>query len=371
MESTAFLKDKEINILLFNHADIGISQYNYALGTGLFDFISFPKKEVEWIFNWLCQLFQNLDQVSDDEYYEHIRRILQSVIQYCPNLYFYCLTYIEFYKNYKSNAGRAINDLLNFADDIDKVIEANKDMRFKLMMEQIIYLCDDKQNLDRNFAVIGQDIGSLLTEDIMIKKKKYKNDIAEIISIKTEGMSLEECLYNIEVKKEEYEYYGRPKHVDYMPYPTPPFINGQHDYSESKIQPMHRITNASDLLYLEFISMIQEDITINRCKFCKRYFTPLRRKDAKYCENVDNELGKPCNKVAPRVLYDQRKAENPITQVYTKAYHRMMSRFRKGKLNQQELYDWQTKAANKRDACKKGEMSLEELTTWLKSNEIM
>jgi len=201
----------------------------------------------------------------------------------------------------------------------------------------------------------------------MIKKKKYQNDITEVLNNKTNDiMTLEECLYIFEMENEQFEYYGRSKNVDYMPYPRPAVIDGQHDYSKSKIIPMNRIANANDLLYIEFISMIQANLPINTCKFCKRYFTPLKRRDAKYCENVDNELGKPCNKVAPRVLYNQKKAEDPITQVYTRAYHRMMSRHRNGKLSQKELCEWQNLAAKKRDECKSGGISLSELIEWLK-----
>lgn len=59
--------------------------------------------------------------------------------------------------------------------------------------------------------------------------------------------------------------------------------------------------------------------------------------------------------------------ENPLN-VYQKYYKRYFARVKAGSLKEQKFRQWQYEAVQKRDACLKGTMPLEQFKDWLEGS---
>jgi hypothetical protein len=68
--------------------------------------------------------------------------------------------------------------------------------------------------------------------------------------------------------------------------------------------------------------------------------------------------------------YEKKVAENPVWEVYKKAYRRFNSRTRTKKMTQTEFLRWSEQAAEKRDECLAGKLSFEEFAAWLEQGRI-
>ena len=137
-----------------------------------------------------------------------------------------------------------------------------------------------------------------------------------------------------------------------------------------EIVELYEIDTIKDLIRFEFIKMIEHDIFIKKCKNCERFFIPKRRADAEYCERIFGENGRKCSEVGATLRYEKKVAGNPILDAHKKAYRRLNSRTRNGKMTQTEFVVWADEAARKRDACLAGELPFEEFVAWLEQGRV-
>ena len=84
--------------------------------------------------------------------------------------------------------------------------------------------------------------------------------------------------------------------------------------------------------------MIEHDIFIKKCKNCERFFIPMRRVDAEYCNRIYGDTQKRCNEIGAILRYEKKVAENPVWEAYKKAYRRFNSRTRAKKKHRVSLW---------------------------------
>jgi len=137
-----------------------------------------------------------------------------------------------------------------------------------------------------------------------------------------------------------------------------------------EIVELYEIDSIGDLFRFEFMKMIEQDIFIKKCKNCERFFIPKRRADAEYCERLFGTARRKCSEIGATLRYEKKVAGNPILEAHKKAYRRFNSRTRTKKMTQGEFLQWSEQAAQKRDACLRGELSFDEFVAWLEQGRI-
>jgi len=116
--------------------------------------------------------------------------------------------------------------------------------------------------------------------------------------------------------------------------------------------------------------MVEHEIYIKKCKNCERFFIPMRRVDAEYCNRFWGDSQRRCNEIGATIQYEKRVAENPILEAHKKAYRRFNSRARNKKMTLTEFMEWSDEAARKRDDCMAGRLSFDEFVAWLEQGRI-
>jgi len=139
---------------------------------------------------------------------------------------------------------------------------------------------------------------------------------------------------------------------------------------DGKVEQLYEIDSVEDLFRFEFIKMVEHEIFIKKCKNCERFFIPMRRVDAEYCNRIFGDTQKRCNEIGAMLRYEKKVAENPIWEAYKKAYRRLNSRTRAKKMTQGEFMAWSDEAAKKRDECLADRLLFEEFIAWLEQGRV-
>ena len=137
-----------------------------------------------------------------------------------------------------------------------------------------------------------------------------------------------------------------------------------------EVQQLYEINGVEDLFRFEFIKMIEHDIYIKKCKNCERFFIPMRRVDAEYCNRIFADTERRCNEIGAMLRYEKKVAENPVWDVYKKAYRRLNSRTRNKKMTQEDFLAWSDEAGRKRDECLAGNLGFDEFEAWLEQGRV-
>jgi len=125
---------------------------------------------------------------------------------------------------------------------------------------------------------------------------------------------------------------------------------------------MYEVFMASDissLLYIEFMKMLQNNISVSVCANCRRYFIPKGNYDMKYCEReIDGE--KTCQKLGAVKIFKDKVKNNPVYNEYEKAYKRFYARKRKGLVTQNQFDKWMKHSSKLKKEALKGNLSYED-----------
>jgi hypothetical protein len=140
--------------------------------------------------------------------------------------------------------------------------------------------------------------------------------------------------------------------------------------ASGEVEQLYEIDDVDDLFRFEFIKMIEYEIFIKKCKNCERFFIPMRRVDAEYCNRLWGDSQRRCNEIGAMLRYEKKVSENPVWEAYKKTYRRFNSRTRTKKMTQSEFIAWSDEAARKRDDCLAGELPFDEFMAWLEQGRI-
>lgn len=117
-----------------------------------------------------------------------------------------------------------------------------------------------------------------------------------------------------------------------------------------------------DICFLEFIKMVQSDISVKKCHNCGKYFINNKYKNSIYCNRIPKGETKPCNIVAPRKNYIEKLKENDVAGEYRKRYKKLFGRIKNAAIPEEEharFKKWKEKAEPLRDKALKNNMDFE------------
>jgi hypothetical protein len=171
-----------------------------------------------------------------------------------------------------------------------------------------------------------------------------------------------EYLYGMEQSRME-----KTGHLFYLENPFRTFYGA---LPSGEVVQLYEIDKIDDLFRFEFVKMVEHDIFIKKCKNCERFFIPMRRVDAEYCNRIFGDTQRRCNEIGAMLRYEKKVAENPVWEAYKKAYRRFNSRTRTKKMTQSEFMAWSDEAVQKRDECLAGKLPFDEFMAWLEQGRI-
>lgn len=129
-------------------------------------------------------------------------------------------------------------------------------------------------------------------------------------------------------------------------------------YEEYEINDLHQ------LLYLEILSMVQDNVMLRKCRHCGKYFVVTNRKTA-YCDRVD-ESGLRCSEVGPRQAFQKKMESDEPLKVYNRAYKTHHARMKSGNMSRDDFQAWCIEAKQKLAEVRSGELSIISFQMWLK-----
>lgn len=81
----------------------------------------------------------------------------------------------------------------------------------------------------------------------------------------------------------------------------------------------YEISSLKDLFCVFFNYLLENNITINKCKNCGKYFIPANRTDEKYCENTSPQNpNKTCKEIGSKLSFAVKRDSEPISREHNK-----------------------------------------------------
>lgn len=114
-------------------------------------------------------------------------------------------------------------------------------------------------------------------------------------------------------------------------------------------------------LYEDFFRGLAEHYIPKRCSNCGKWFLIDAGIYSDYCENpLAEDTTKTCRMVSARKKYDTKCKEDPIWNIYNKAYKAHYARISKKKMTKAEFEAWSRYAVELREQAERKEISFEE-----------
>ena len=120
-------------------------------------------------------------------------------------------------------------------------------------------------------------------------------------------------------------------------------------------------------LYEDFFRGLREHYLPKRCSNCGKWFLLDAGIYSDYCELPPaNDATKTCRMVSARKKYDTKCKEDPIWNIYNKAYKAHYARIAKKKMTKAEFEAWSRYAVELREQAERNEVSFEEYVQAIK-----
>jgi hypothetical protein len=406
------------------HLSIGTSDFSYALGDELFNFLSFDIPEVYSLYIEIAEAFMDYHYGAKDAdaYKEKLAALGGELDKRSVYLHWYTNDLLLHMEEYQSGSKLALDSFL-----LGKVVEVRDIFnRLKRLMEDkslkpffaldfmdaiwgMKLTIDDLESnpmyAEREFyrtefkmgrihgkrpskSVMKRAMGLAIlaiAEDLKEKRELFLGEVAAIIDGDSglDGLSFTQKLYMLDVRRTArsqnalYEY--NLWQTAFRPYPQlppemadaePKDVNEQatKEYilkNGVEVRQVHTIETMERLAVFELLTLVTSGAVIKKCKYCGNYFVPQGRSDTVFCDRVAKGETKPCRLIGSLKLHKAEKIGNPIHEAHLKAYRRMNSKARTKRIPQGEFLAWSDEARAKRDACLAGELGFDEFQKWL------
>lgn len=121
-----------------------------------------------------------------------------------------------------------------------------------------------------------------------------------------------------------------------------------------------------DLIDFSVRECIKREIKMRMCKNCGHWFALTGRTNAEYCEVTRDSKGRTCKEIGAIALWNKNKSGDEVFKIYRREYKKRFAWIKAKRIDPAVFYEWSAKAREKRDACERGELTLEEFQAWLK-----
>ena len=121
-----------------------------------------------------------------------------------------------------------------------------------------------------------------------------------------------------------------------------------------------------DLIDFSVRECIKREIKMRMCKNCGHWFALTGRTNAEYCEVTRDSKGRTCKEIGAIALWNKNKSEDEVFKIYRREYKKRFAWIKAKRIDPAVFYEWSARAREKKDACERSELTLEEFQAWLK-----
>ena len=126
--------------------------------------------------------------------------------------------------------------------------------------------------------------------------------------------------------------------------------------------------NIYDLIDFSVRECIKREVKMRVCKNCGHWFALTGRTNAEYCEVTRDSKGRTCKEIGAIALWNKNKSEDEVFKIYRREYKKRFAWIKAKRIDPAVFYEWSARAREKKDACERGELTLEEFQAWLKQS---
>ena len=138
-----------------------------------------------------------------------------------------------------------------------------------------------------------------------------------------------------------------------------------HTVIETKKGPIlcetYRFTSLGAFLYFELFKCIEEKFMPVKCRNCGRWFIMKHTTFSHYCKRlISSNPPKSCRDISMRHTFKDKLKNDPVWEIYNRAYKQHYARFMKKKMSKSEFAEWGEYAIELRQKAADGELEMEE-----------
>ena len=120
-----------------------------------------------------------------------------------------------------------------------------------------------------------------------------------------------------------------------------------------------------DIIDFSLRDFVTRGTPVRRCTNCGRYFPPVVRISAEYCERPGTS-GKVCRATASASKWAEERRDDKVFREYRREYKRRFAWIKAGRIEPDAFYTWSEQAREKKAECEEGRITLEEYREWLR-----
>ena len=357
MTCKAYVKGDNLHVH-FNDTSLVYDGLSFQLGDAVTNFSAFPEEASTAIFTAFKEVFVKMF-LGDMEYpvaIDTFKAIAGSISETNPYLNYYLDHYCVALLcplEYRSELPELVRNFL---------VDRGQSETVRQSMKKVDVL---------NPNTFSQGLLEIFSSDFVKRQARIKEDFEAITGTTKdfEGLTPMQRVYML--SRQGKNYFGGQFKVTLepdllnLPQKNLGKIKSALLENDADIVEMVEISSLDDLLGFELFHTMKQDLILRKCKHCGEFFIVRGRIDTEYCERIKKGETKSCSIIGPTRTYWNSKSGDEIHTQFNKAYKRMHSRQRVGKMTNQEFYEWSEEARAKRDECEAGGITLAEFKTWL------
>ena len=144
-----------------------------------------------------------------------------------------------------------------------------------------------------------------------------------------------------------------------------------HTVIETKKSPIlcetYRFTSLGAFLYFELFKCIEEKFMPVKCRNCGRWFIMKHTTFSHYCKRlISSDPPKSCRDISMSHTFKDKLKNDPVWEIYNRAYKQHYARFMKKKMSKSEFAEWGEYAIELRQKAADGELEMEEYQRLIK-----
>ena len=123
----------------------------------------------------------------------------------------------------------------------------------------------------------------------------------------------------------------------------------------------YHFTSLGAFLYFELFKCIEEKFMPVKCRNCGRWFIMKHTTFSHYCKRlISSNPPKSCRDISMRHTFKDKLKNDPVWEIYNRAYKQHYARFMKNKMSKSEFAEWGEYAIELRTKAAAGELEMEE-----------
>ena len=186
----------------------------------------------------------------------------------------------------------------------------------------------------------------------------------QVLGLIQKALDMDGCKGSLEKRLEDY--YAREEREPLKVFRFHPQLMDFELGVSQRFVEVLRPRNIYDLIDFSVRKRLKQEIKMRVCKNCGHWFALTGRTNAEYCEVTRDSKERTCKEIGAIALWNKNKSEDEVFKIYHREYKKRFAWIKAKRIDPAVFYEWSAEAREKKDACGRGELALEEFQAWLK-----